>query len=55
MSSLAVPPATPDNQALLRSSVSAAHSFEQIDTVLGVFEQLGQEFGLLTQARRASA
>ncbi len=52
---LAIPPATPDNRALLRSSVSAAHTPEQIDTVLSVFEQLGQEFGLLKRARRASA
>jgi 8-amino-7-oxononanoate synthase len=52
---LAVPPATPDNRALLRSSVSAAHSSEQIDTVLAVFHQLGQEFGLLPKRRRASA
>jgi 8-amino-7-oxononanoate synthase len=52
---LAIPPATPDNRPLLRSSVSAAHSREQIETVLSVFEQLGQEFGLLKRARRASA
>jgi len=52
---LAIPPATPDNRPLLRSSVSAAHTREQIDTVLSVFEQLGQEFGLLKRARRASA
>lgn len=52
---LAVPPATPDNRALLRSSVSAAHTPEQIDTVLAVFHQLGQEFGLLPKRRRASA
>ena len=31
---LALPPATPDNRPLLRSSVSAAHTPEQIDTVL---------------------
>jgi 8-amino-7-oxononanoate synthase len=51
---LAIPPATPDNRALLRSSVSAAHTPEQIDTVLSVFQELGQEFGLLPK-RRASA
>ena len=51
---LAVPPATPDNRALLRSSVSAAHTPQQIDTVLSVFANLGQEFGLLPK-RRASA
>jgi 8-amino-7-oxononanoate synthase len=52
---LAIPPATPDNRSLLRSSVSAAHTSAQIDTVLQAFEQLGQEFGLLKRARRASA
>jgi 8-amino-7-oxononanoate synthase len=52
---LAIPPATPDNRPLLRSSVSAAHTSKQIETVLSVFEQLGQEFGLLKQVRRASA
>jgi 8-amino-7-oxononanoate synthase len=52
---LAIPPATPENKSLLRSSVSAAHTTEQIDEVLGVFEQLGQEFGLLARPRRASA
>jgi 8-amino-7-oxononanoate synthase len=53
---LAVPPATPENRSLLRSSVSAAHTHEQIEKVLSVFAQLGQEFGLLPeQARQASA
>ncbi|WP_309089289.1 pyridoxal phosphate-dependent aminotransferase family protein [Phenylobacterium sp.] len=52
---LAIPPATPDNKSLLRSSVSAAHTPEQIDAVLSVFEQLGQEFGLLPARRRATA
>jgi len=52
---LAIPPATPDNKSLLRSSVSAAHTPEQIDAVLSVFEQLGQEFGLLPNRRRATA
>ena len=52
---LAIPPATPDNRSLLRSSVSASHTREQIETVLSAFEQLGQEFGLLKRPRRASA
>jgi 8-amino-7-oxononanoate synthase len=53
---LAVPPATPENRSLLRSSVSAAHTPEQIEKVLSVFAQLGQEFGLLpSAARQASA
>jgi len=53
---LAVPPATPDNRPLLRSSVSAAHTPAQIEAVLAVFAQLGQDFGLLPKrARRATA
>jgi len=52
---LALPPATPNGMALLRSSVSAAHTREQIASVLAVFEQLGGEFGLLPSRRRASA
>ena len=52
---LAIPPATPENKSLLRSSVSAAHTPEQIDAVLDIFERLGLEYGLLQRARRASA
>jgi 8-amino-7-oxononanoate synthase len=53
---LALPPATPNNQPLLRSSVSAAHTPEQIDKVLAVFEAVGRQFGLLTSpGQRASA
>jgi 8-amino-7-oxononanoate synthase len=44
---LALPPATPNNQPLLRSSVSAAHTEAQIDEVLGVFEWVGRELGVL--------
>ena len=44
---LALPPATPDMQPLLRSSVSAAHTEAQIDEVLAQFEKVGREFGLL--------
>jgi 8-amino-7-oxononanoate synthase len=34
---LVLPPAAPDSAALLRCSLSAAHSFEQIDAVLAAF------------------
>lgn len=44
---LALPPATPNNQPLLRSSVSAAHTEAQIDEVLGVFEWVGRALGVL--------
>ena len=53
---LALPPATPNNHPLLRSSVSAAHSTAQIDQVLSVFESTGRDFGLLAKrGQRASA
>lgn len=52
---LALPPATPDNRPLLRSSVSAAHTREQIDQVLAVVERLAREFGLLPDASRRAA
>lgn len=44
---LALPPATPDNLPLLRSSVSAAHTPQQIDTAIGLFAQIGRGLGLL--------
>src|SRR5262249_37337129 len=53
---LAVPPATPSNAMLLRSSVSAAHSLEQIDTAVEIFAHVGRELGFLsTDRRRAGA
>jgi 8-amino-7-oxononanoate synthase len=51
---LAVPPATPTSQPLLRSSVSAAHTHQQIDHVVAAFAKLGGELGLL-RAQAASA
>ena len=52
---LALPPATPDNRPLLRTSVSAAHTPEQIDEVLSVFEFVGRQLGALPRvSQRAS-
>jgi 8-amino-7-oxononanoate synthase len=52
---LALPPATPNNRPLLRTSISAAHTPEQIDHVLDVFEWVGRELGVLPAAgQRAS-
>jgi 8-amino-7-oxononanoate synthase len=52
---LALPPATPNNRPLLRTSVSAAHTLEQIDQVLAVFEWVGREAGALPPlSQRAS-
>ena len=53
---LALPPATPDSRPLLRTSVSAAHTEEQIDRVLAVFAEVGTALGIIdTQRKRVSA
>lgn len=53
---LALPPATPSNRPLLRASVSAAHSAEQIDLAIDAFASIGQSLGLIdNQATRAVA
>lgn len=53
---LALPPATPDSRPLLRTSVSAAHSDEQIDQVLAVFAEVGAAMGLVeNRLQRVSA
>jgi 8-amino-7-oxononanoate synthase len=49
---LALPPATPTNVRLLRTSVSAAHTTAQIDTALAIFADVGQRLGFLTSDRR---
>jgi len=52
---LALPPATPTNAPLLRTSVSAAHTPAQIDTALDIFGQVGRALGLLPADRRRAA
>jgi 7-keto-8-aminopelargonate synthetase-like enzyme len=37
---IALPPGTPGKQCLLRCSVSAAHSFEEIDLIIGLFGEV---------------
>jgi 8-amino-7-oxononanoate synthase len=49
---LAVPPATPNNVRLLRASISAAHTPEQIDAALDAFEVVGRQLGFLPTGRR---
>jgi 8-amino-7-oxononanoate synthase len=44
---VSLPPATPRGLALLRSSVSAAHTPEQIDHALGLFAEVGRAMGLI--------
>lgn len=46
---LALPPATPDNFPLLRSSVTAAHSVEQIDAAISLITELGRSFGVIEE------
>lgn len=52
---LALPPATPDSRPLLRSSVSAAHSFEQIDAVLDAFATVGRSMNLVAPAAQRTS
>ncbi len=52
---LALPPATPSGRALLRTSVSAAHSIGEIDFALDTIIATGVEFGLVNEARHLTA
>ncbi len=45
-----LPPAVPPSKSLLRTSYMATHTDEQIETVLEVFERVGQETGFLQPA-----
>jgi len=44
---LARPPATPANMTLLRCSLCAEHSAEQVEAILGMFERAGRAVGIL--------
>ncbi len=44
---LARPPATPANMTLLRCSLCAEHSAEQVQTILGMFERAGEAVGII--------
>jgi 7-keto-8-aminopelargonate synthetase-like enzyme len=44
---LARPPATPANMTLLRCSLCAEHSTEQVDEILGMFEAAGRKTGVI--------
>jgi 8-amino-7-oxononanoate synthase len=54
---LALPPATPSGTALLRCSVCAAHSTEQLMRVVEALTEVGLELGLIgeTKLRVAAA
>lgn len=45
---VSLPPATPKGLALLRSSVSAAHTTQQIDQAIQLFGDVGRKLGLLS-------
>ena len=44
---LARPPATPAGMTLLRCSLCAEHSAEQVQTIIGMFERAGRAIGIL--------
>ena len=44
---LARPPATPANMTLLRCSLCAEHSAQQVDEILGMFESAGRKTGVI--------
>ena len=49
---IAIPPATPDGLSLLRVSISAAHSDQEIEQALAVLADVGVEFGLIPGAKK---
>ena len=42
-----IPPAVPPTKSLLRTSYMATHTDEQMDRVLGLFEQVGKKVGVI--------
>ncbi|MEO0362815.1 MAG: aminotransferase class I/II-fold pyridoxal phosphate-dependent enzyme, partial [Pseudomonadota bacterium] len=48
---IAIPPSTPNALSLLRSSISAAHTREQIATALDIFAQVGAELDLIPASK----
>ncbi len=44
---LARPPATPANMTLLRCSLCAEHTGEEVETILGMFERAGKAVGII--------
>jgi 7-keto-8-aminopelargonate synthetase-like enzyme len=52
---LALPPGTPDDTCLMRCSVSAAHTPEQVETILATFEAVGREVGVIGERAAAVA
>jgi 8-amino-7-oxononanoate synthase len=46
---LARPPATPANMTLLRCSLCAEHTAEEVETILEMFERAGKATGIISQ------
>ena len=44
---LARPPATPANMTLLRCSLCAEHTAEQVQTIIGMFQRAGAAVGII--------
>ena len=47
---LARPPATPAGMTLLRCSLCAEHSSEEVETILGMFERAGRAVGIIKRS-----
>ncbi|TAL01816.1 MAG: aminotransferase class I/II-fold pyridoxal phosphate-dependent enzyme [Rhodospirillaceae bacterium] len=52
---LALPPATPYGYSLLRASLCAAHTEEQLDEVIGIFADVATSLGLIEPQRKRAA
>jgi 8-amino-7-oxononanoate synthase len=52
---LAVPPATPNSAVLLRCSICAAHSDEQLNHVIDILTGIGEQLGILPRNQMRAA
>ena len=52
---LALPPATPYGYSLLRASLCAAHTEEQLDEVIDIFRDVATSLGLIDAPRKRAA
>jgi 8-amino-7-oxononanoate synthase len=52
---LMLPPATPLGYSLLRASLCAAHTEEQLDEVIGTFAEVATSLGLIEAPRKRAA
>jgi 8-amino-7-oxononanoate synthase len=49
---VSLPPATPRGLALLRTSVSAAHTFDQIDRAVALFSEVGRSMEIIPESKQ---